>query len=331
MTTLKDIAKLAQVSQATVSRVLNQDPTLSVNDKTRKRILTITRELGYTKHQKSENVQVKPCLAIIQWYSQEKEADDLYYYNIRLGIEKQAERLGYDTQTYFSNQFSQISPHLAGIIALGKFSRQEIALLEEKHDLIIFVDSYTLPYGHPCVTTDFDNAVKQVLDHFLEQGIKKIGMIAGQETTLDGNENLKDQRFESFKNYLRDQNLYEENWVFTGDFSAQSGYEQMTKAIYKLGANLPKAFFIANDIMAIGALRALHQANIAVPEDVSLISFNDTSLTRQVFPTLSSVKVYTEDMGAVAVDVFNRQRLYPQTIPTMTQLTTKLNLRDSSL
>lgn len=89
MATLKDIAKLADVSIATVSRVLNQDENLSVTEETRHRILTAADEIGYTKHKKIGNLKKeKHQVAIIQWVSEEDELDDIYYYNIRLGIEK---------------------------------------------------------------------------------------------------------------------------------------------------------------------------------------------------------------------------------------------------
>ena len=102
------------------------------------------------------------------------------------------------------------------------------------------------------------------------------------------------------------------------------------EAIEKLGDDLPQAVFVANDTLAIGALRALQEANIAVPDRVSLISFNDTPLTKQVFPALSSITVYTEEMGRTAVDILNRQLIKRHTVPTMTRLATNLTLRDST-
>lgn len=97
MATLKDIAKLAKVSQATVSRVLNQDQSLSVSEETRHRILTSADQLGYKKHEKAINSpKSKQKIAIYEWYSQQEELNDLYYYSIRIGLEKRAEQLGYD-------------------------------------------------------------------------------------------------------------------------------------------------------------------------------------------------------------------------------------------
>ena len=331
MATLKDIAKLAEVSSATVSRVLNQDTTLSVSEETRHRILTVAEELGYEKHKRSTNIlQERQKIAIVQWYSKQEELNDLYYYSIRIGLEKRAQERGYDIIRYFNNDILTISENICGIIAIGKFSSAQISKLEKLSQNLVFVDSDTLNAGHPCVTTDFDNAVVKVLDYFMDQGFTKIGMIAGEERTTDQQELIVDQRFRTFKNYAYENNLYNPNYVFVGDFSAQAGYELMKKAITELGNDLPQAFFVANDTLAIGALRALQEANVIVPDRVSLISFNDTPLTKQVFPALSSITVYTEEMGRTAVDILNRQLINHNTIPTMTRLATTLTLRDST-
>lgn len=332
MVTIKDIAKQAQVSIATVSRVLNQDPTLSVGEATRQRILDITSELGYTKHLRQRTGQdMEVSIAILQWYSQQEELNDLYYHAIRLGIEKRAQELGYTISRYFNTSLFTEKPDVSGIIAIGKYSHEQIDKLKTICPHVIFVDSDTLRYGLPCVTTDFDHAVHQVIDYFLDKGWRQIGMIAGEEKTADGLESLIDQRFRSFKNYCTEQGIYNPNYMFVGAFSAQDGYDLMTQAILELKDKLPQAFFIANDTLAIGALRALHKHQIPVPERVNLVSFNDTPLTRQVFPALSSVTVFTEEMGKTAVDMLEKSLKQTIPIPQMIRLATSLKLRESSL
>ena len=149
MATLKDIAKLANVSSATVSRVLNKDKTLSVGEETRHRILTIAEELGYEKHKRSTNSnQERQKIAIVQWYSEQEELNDLYYYSIRIGLEKRAQELGYDVVRYFNNDILTISENVSGIIAIGKFSSEQINRLENLSKNLVFVDSDTLNAGH---------------------------------------------------------------------------------------------------------------------------------------------------------------------------------------
>lgn len=331
MVTLKDIANKAKVSSATVSRVLNLDENISVSDATRKNIFKIAKELGYSKHQKKTISDKKTTIALIQWYSEQEELNDLYYYSIRIGIEKKAQELGFEIYRFFSGDYSNMPPNISGIIAVGKFSHQQIITLENFSQNIIFVDHDTLNLGHSCIVTDFDHSVENVINYFLSKKIYKIGMIAGEEKTTDQLESLIDKRFRSFKLYAMENGIYNPNYIYIGEFSSLSGYQLMKQAIEELDDNLPPAFFIANDTLAIGALRALQEANISIPEQVKIISFNDTPLTQQVYPSLSSVAVNTEYMGMLSVEQMDILLNNPNRIPTLTKLNAKLNLRESTL
>lgn len=135
---------------------------------------------------------------------------------------------------------------------------------------------------------------------------------------------------ENFRNYSQTKGIYHDELVFQGSFTAQSGYDLMKEAIQNLGDQLPPAFFAASDSLAIGALRALQEAGISLPDRVSLISFNDTSLTKQVYPPLSSITVYTEEMGRAGMDILNKEVLHGRKIPSLTMLGTRLTLREST-
>jgi len=256
--------------------------------------------------------------------------EDLYYYQIRLGIEKRAQELDYDILRYFNDQPFTLSEEVIGILCIGKFSQPQIASFEEYQKPLVFLDSDTLALGHTCVITDFYNAVKQVIDFFTSQGFDKIGILSGIEVTTDQEELIQDKRLENYKAYMQEKGIYCEDLVFQGSFSAQSGYDLMKEAIETLGDNLPTAFFASSDSLAIGALRALQEAAIPLPERVSLISFNDTILTKQVFPPLSSITVYTEEMGRTGMDILNKEVLHGRKIPSLTMLGTRLTLREST-
>ena len=92
-------------------------------------------------------------MAIIQWVSEEHELDDIYYYNIRLGIEKRAYELDYEMLHFFNDIPSSLGEEVVGVLCIGKFSREQIAKLERLKRFCL-VDSDTLNQGHPCVTTD---------------------------------------------------------------------------------------------------------------------------------------------------------------------------------
>lgn len=333
MVTIKDIAHAAGVSSATVSRVLNQDQAMSVSDETRTKIFTIAEQLGYKKSKRT-NKRSKSShrIAIIEWYTEQEELDDLYYYSIRLGAEKRAQELGFEIIRIFNNDSIAQLENIDGIIAIGKFSPDKIKELETYSDILVFVDSDTLNYGHSCVTTDFENSVINVIDYFINNGLKKIGMIAGQETSSDKSTLLSDPRLNTFQSYLQQLKLYDPNLIKIGSFSSEAGYKIMKKFIIELGDNLPQAFFAANDALASGALRALQEAKIPVPESVSLISFNDTSLAKYMYPKLSTVTVFTEEMGKQAIQILEQNFLKDSpSVAYMAKLATKLTIRESSL
>lgn len=333
MATIKDIAQAAGVSSATVSRVLNQDQAMSVSDETRTKIFTIAEQLGYKKSKKNnKRSKTSRRIAIIEWYTEQEELDDLYYYSIRLGAEKKAQELGYEIIRIFNNDSLAQLENIDAIIAIGKFSPGKIKELETYSDKLVFVDSNTLNFGHSCVTTDFENSVINVIDYFINNGLKEIGMIAGQETSSDKSTLLSDPRLNTFQSYLQQLKLYDSNLIKIGSFSSEDGYKIMKEFIMELGDDLPQAFFAANDALASGALRALQEAKIPVPERVSLISFNDTSLAKYMYPKLSTVTVFTEEMGKQAIQIleqnFQKDR---SSVPYMVKLATRLTIRESSL
>ena len=333
MATIKDIAQTAGVSSATVSRVLNYDKSMSVSDETRKKIFDIAEQLNYQKSKRQKKTLPQTHrIAIVEWYTELEELDDLYYYSIRLGIEKKAQELGYDIVRIFNNDSLSQLERIDGIIAIGKFSSKQVKELEQYSPALVFVDSDTLDQGHSCVTTDFEHAVTHVLDHFLQQGIQEIAMIAGREETTDGTTSLDDPRLACFCRYLSDKGLYQPTYVKTGKFSSESGYQLMKDMIDEQKEQMPKAFFIASDALSVGALRALQEAGIAVPQDVQIISFNDTSIAKYVYPPLSTVTVFTEEMGKQALQMLDQViKTDESPISYMIKLSTKLTLRESSL
>ena len=178
------------------------------------------------KHLKTgESHKPKQKIAIIQWVSEQGELDDLYYYQIRLGIEKRAQELDYDILRYFNDHPFTLSEEVIGILCIGKFSRAQISAFEEYQKPLVFLDSDTLSLGHTCIITDFYTAMKQVVDYFLSQGMDRIGILTGLEETTDQEEIIQDKRLENFKNYSQTKGIYHDELVFQGSFTAQSGYD----------------------------------------------------------------------------------------------------------
>ncbi|GAA0591116.1 LacI family DNA-binding transcriptional regulator [Virgibacillus siamensis] len=325
MATIKDIAQKANVSIATVSRVLNSDPSISVGADTRQHIMDAARQLGYTKHLDKKNKRLR--IAIVHWYTEKEELNDMYYYSIRLGVEKKLDRKGYAYIRLFQN--TDKNPDVDGIIAIGKFSVRQKKQLEKWSSAICFVDDVHAGPSADSVVVDFHQATADILNRFLDRGHAKIGMLAGEETVFGSTEVLDDPRYRSYCSILQEKDCFNEAHNFKGTFTVESGYEMMKEAVLTLGEGLPGAFFCANDSIAIGAMRALNDLDVKVPERVSIVGFNDSSVAKYVSPSLSTVKVYTELMGETSVSLLEERILDGRTVAKKVVLATELIERES--
>lgn len=331
MATIKEIAEKAGVSSATVSRVLNYDETLSVSEETKKRIFETAEKLNYSKFQKNKkNKQGK--IAIVQWYTEKEELNDLYYLSIRLGVERRAEEEGYEIVRVFQDSKARLTAEIEGIIAIGKFSEQEVARLSEWTKNICFVDSNQLAHKLDSVEVDFEQAVTEVVNYFIQQKHDKIGFIGGQESYADHSAKILDKRQVIFERLLKEKGLYHEEYIFLADsYHVSSGEEKMQEAIDQLKENLPTAFFVANDALAIGSLRTLQGNGLSVPSDVCIMGFNDASVAKYVFPALSTVRVETELMGETAFELLLDRMATERTVAKKVTLSTDLIIRESTI
>jgi LacI family transcriptional regulator len=328
MATIKDIAQAAGVSIATVSRVLNYDASLSVSDETKKRIFEAAEELSYKK--KPVRKQESGKIALLQWYTEKEELEDLYYMSIRLGVENQCRLHGIHVAKYFQDNYEDLKESdIQGLIAIGKFSKKQVSELLKITKNIVFVDTSPDEERLDSIVIDFERATIKVLDYFIKKGHEKIGYIGGREVFKDKTSIIEDPRELTFKRYLTDKGLVDEAFMYVGSFSADDGHTLMKKAIHELGDSLPTAFFAGNDSIAVGALRALLEEGISVPERVNIIGVNDISISKYVFPALSTVKVYTEIMGETAVDTL-LERIAGRKTAKKIFIATELVIRSSS-
>ncbi|MFD2706756.1 LacI family DNA-binding transcriptional regulator [Salibacterium lacus] len=327
MATIKEIADRAGVSPSTVSRVLNYDKALSVADTTKKRIFEAAEELSYQKV-RGKKTEVR-TIAFLHWVDDQEELDDIYYMAIRFGIEKRADMSNVKLVKYGEDELEQIETDVEGIIAVGHFNQDQVQALKRLEKKIVFVDSNPDETASDAVLVDFERISKMIIDHYVKQGYKEIGFIGGYETFKDTTEPMTDLRERYYRSYMAELGLLQEKFIFVADFSVDSGYQQMEKAIRTLGEELPGAFYVANDPMAVGCLRALHESGLNVPDDVSLIGINDITVSKYLFPPLSSVKIYTELMGETAVDLVLERIQEERKVPKKVYLNSDLQLRQS--
>lgn len=326
MATIRDIAKLAGVSPATVSRVLNYDQELSVAQETKQRIFEVAEDLNYTKHKRANKIG-KAVIRLVQWYDEAEELADLYYLSIRLGIEKKAEELNIQIRREALNELSDIQVN--GTIALGKFDAEQIRQLKQTDENLLLVDFDGMNMGLNSLVVDFDQSVNLVIDHFIRQGYQKIGILSGEEKTKHNLQPIEDPRLLAFKHKMKQLNLYRPEFTLTAAFSMETGKTAMAEFLSST-EELPNALFAASDALAVGAMQAIQAAGLRIPEDISVIGFNDVSVAKYVSPALSTIKVETEWMGELAVSTILDLAKEFSPVPRKIMLGTKLIQREST-
>ena len=324
MSTLKDIAKEINVSIGTVSRVLNHDDTLKINPATRQAILSYARKIGYQKKPKKNQNRL---VGVIVWISQKDELNDPYFMEIRHGIEKAAEEAHVFLMTVYKQEGLYALEKLQdveGLICIGKFTEKEISQFETITKTMVFVDSSPSPIKYSSVMIDYEQSTTLVLEYLLSKQYPTIGFLGGIETLNDAS--LWDERrLHHVKTILKKHHLYNEKHIHIGAFSAQSGYLMMQKIIQN--NTYADAYFCASDMIAIGALKALHEANIKVPDQVALVGFNDIAQATYTHPALTTLKVYTEVMGEEALKSIIEKLDTSKKLPIKKIVPTKLIVR----
>ena len=234
-------------------------------------------------------------LGIIQWISPIEESNDPYYLSIRQGVEeycfknKIAIKRVFKTDIDYLNQLEDIQ----GLVCIGKYSQEDIETYKKICSNVIFLDMNIDPIHECCILLDFKNAVKDVVS-YLSQKHTSIAYLGGKEIIHD--KLYHDQRKEYFEHYCKEYNI--DYSMSEEEFSIESGFN-MTYELIK-NKKLPSAIFAASDPIAIGAMRALKQYNIKIPEDVSIIGFDNIETTNYTDPPLTTVFAPTFDMGFMA-------------------------------
>ena len=312
MATIKDIATVVGVSASTVSRVLNFDDSLNVLEETKARIFEVSNELEYVSVRNRKKNKIRN-IGIVQWYTKAQECEDPYYTAIKIAVEKRLTSEDINIEIIYQDKSLELVNTIDGIIAIGKFSDEEILGLSKLTNNIIFVDSSPKSDKYDSVVVDFRKSVNESLDYLMSLGHKKIGYIGGKEFYRDGKESLVDPREVAFKEYMLSKGIYNDEYVRIGDFSIKDGHDLM-RDIIKNTTELPTAFFLGSDTMAVGAYNAISKEGMSIPEDISVISFNDIPSSRYLIPSLTTSKVYTDYMGEAAVDLLmenlNCERMY---------------------
>lgn len=325
MATIKEIAELAGVSITTVSRVLNFDSTLNVQDETKKRVFEAADKLEY-QVRSNRKKKKKLKLGVLCSYSQEEELEDTFYLTVRIAIEKKMEEEGFKRVEVAMDSSKEQVASLDGLVCLGTFSEFMVERIKKFEIPAIFVDASGDLDVFDSVVVDIKHSVRKVLDYLIEQKHTKIAFIGGCDVDSDGTA-LEDMRAAVFISYMRKKKLLNEDYIKISGYTPKHGY-RMGKELLEM-QDRPTAIFAANDSLAVGCYKAVQEANLLIPDDISIIGFNDISMAKYLVPPLTTVHIPMKFMGEQAVTMLAERICSGRDICMRVSMPAKLILRES--
>ena len=305
--TQADVARLASVSQPVVSYVLNADSCASVAAGTRQRVLDAIATLGYVPHHTARSLRRRRTFTIS---SAIPDITNPYYPAFERGIQDAAEREGYDLITYntdgsLEKERKFLQSALAGrvdgvIVRFFQATLQECLQLVAAGIAVVALTSEPPPAGNlPIDTTAIDGAAaaQTAVSFLIARGHQRIGMLAGEAGSR-----ARARRTLGYSEALRAQGLPFDTMLVRGSRFTEAGGYAATEELLALAAR-PTAIFAADDLLAFGAMAALRDADLRIPEDVALIGFDDIPAARLVCPPLTTIAQHPERLGARAAEL----------------------------
>lgn len=307
MATIKEIAEIVGVSNATVSRVLNYDEGISVSPETRTAIFQTAEKIGYKKkviYPKIENV------ILLYWIEDKDELEDIYYQSIRKELLKQAKKTNIQLQVITKKEgFEAIPQEATAFLAIGQLDRKELKKLYKLCKKGVFIDSSPDEKLFDSVRPNLDSFVTQMVEYFVENGYKKIGFVGGRDRNLDTGMPAMDVREWSFRQSMEYHGMLDETYIFiTDEYTVSEGYRAGKELADK--GRLPAALCVASDTLAVGLLQAFNEAGIQIPKQTALFSINDVSVARYVSPPLTTFHIDVPILCETALDLLRSRVIH---------------------
>ena len=329
--TLEDIARLANVSRSTVSRVINEQE--SVRDEVRQRVWQVIGETGFRPNQAARTLvtQRTYVIGLVIPRSTSTFFTDPYFPRLTMGIAEACNRANYSLSLYLfhtEEDEKRLFPRITrkglvdGIIIQATQAADVLFTQIAKSDVPYIVAGR--PMHMPNVSyVDVDNVAgaHSAVRHLIRLGRRRIAHIAGPRNTTVGLD-----RIEGYRTALSESGFaINENLISEGDFTEEGGFYSARRLL----AHHPDAMFVAADLMAIGAIRAIREAGLRVPEDISIVSFDDLPPATLSIPSLTTVRQPIRRLGLRLVETLLDVIKNGPTPPRRVLFDTELVIRES--
>lgn len=302
----KDIAKKLSISPSAVSIVLNNKP--GVSEETRKKVLKTIEQMGYnatllTKSAFNHKYNMRFIIYKKHGYV---VSDTPFFSALMEGIDREARSRGYNLiLTYIDENKDDLTKiiniiketHPDGIMLLAtEMTSENLKPFKELNIPLLLLDSYFENESLDTVIINNIQGAYKATCYLAESGHTDIGYLHSSVWI-----NNFDQRMVGFKKAIKNKGLrLRENFIFRLESTIDGSYRDMLK-ILNQKSELPTAMFADNDIIAFGAIKAMKEVGLRIPQDISIVGFDDMPFCELIDPPLTTVMVYKQRMGMIAV------------------------------
>ena len=334
--TLKDIAKEANVSISTVSRVINQKNTKAASTEVQERIWEIVRKSGYTPNTMARSLKLgqesvprppEPKTIACIYARSNSASSDLFFSQIAKAIEQEAFKSNYFLRHSFTG-LDILNPEIAariaatpvdGVVVLGRYDKQMLRFFTEHYKYVVYTGLNPMGSKYDQVVCEGTEIAAAAVNYLHELGHTKIGYIGEQNN---------ESRYTGYRSALQRLDLpYHPHNAANVKLSAEGGARGANMLI-DAKADIT-AIFCANDNTAIGAIHALKSRGYRVPEDISVIGVDDLETSQYMSPMLTTIHVPTEDLGRMSAKMLIDRLNGGHHLPMKTVLPFYIAKRDS--
>ncbi|RLQ96625.1 LacI family DNA-binding transcriptional regulator [Falsibacillus albus] len=291
MATLKDVAKHAGVSVSTASYSINGNPLVAVD--TRKKVMDAAKEIGYRPNGPAKNLKEQKTKIIGLFLS---GFTGPFFNDMMEGIQDVVMEKGYElvVSSSVDRHRMLVERYVDGAIVLNYHMEDELlySLASEKLPIVV-LDRELNHSNIQNVLLPNNEGARKAAEYLIESGHKRLGFIAGSEESYDGEQRLSGFREELLKGKIP----FQIEDLLRADFTEESGYQAMKIRMEKDKSGIPTAFLCANDEMAMGAIRAIQEYGLNVPEDISIIGFDDINVAQYFTPSLTTMRIPRKEWG----------------------------------
>lgn len=337
--TIDDVAALSSVGRTTVSRVLNGSQ--NVSEIVRERVLAAVKTLDYKVNLQARSLASgsNKIIALIYSSNLDSEPNSYYHSGLELGALRACTDSGYQLQTHAINQnnadyFEKVltiadKTRFDGLIISPPFCddmKLLDALIEKDCPFVCIAAGTTAAQTAHSIGIDEEKAGYEIAKYLLRLGHRHFGYILGLEGHISAQ-----QRFAGYKRAIEEFNLnVQDQIVERGNFTFKSGIEIAQSILTR--PNPPSALIFANDDMAAGALFSAHKLGIKVPQDLSVVGFDDTPVSEIVWPPLTTVHQPLKEIGQQSVEILLKKMsgINGINIPKQTIVPFRLQIREST-